>query len=69
MLWAPVNKVRGGGIIMHFIVTERRGRVHNTPASYSGGLGFKSQHWRPAILIEGFRGFSQFFQANVGIVP
>jgi hypothetical protein len=33
------------------------GRVLNTPASYSQGLGFKPQHWRPAILIEVFSWF------------
>jgi hypothetical protein len=47
---------------------EHRGRVLNTPASYSGGPEYKSRLRRPAILIEGFRGFSQSLQANVGIV-
>jgi hypothetical protein len=37
---------------------ERHGKVVTTPASYSGGPGFKSRAWRPEILIEGFRGFS-----------
>jgi hypothetical protein len=36
--------------------TESRGCVVNTPASFSGDPGFKSQ---PAILTEGFCGFSQ----------
>jgi hypothetical protein len=44
--------------------TERRGRVVNTPASYLGGPGVKSRPKRPAILIEVFRGFPQFLQAN-----
>jgi hypothetical protein len=48
--------------------TELRGRVVNTPASYSGGTGYKCRPGRPAILIGGFRGFSQFLQANAGIV-
>jgi hypothetical protein len=37
--------------------TERHGRMANTPASYSGGPGFKSLPRQPAILIEVFRGF------------
>jgi hypothetical protein len=32
--------------------TERRGRVLNTPASYSGGAGFDSRPQPPAILID-----------------
>jgi hypothetical protein len=39
--------------------TEHRGRVVNTPASYSGGPEFKSRPQWPAILIKGFRGFPQ----------
>jgi hypothetical protein len=49
--------------------TELRGRVINTPASYYGGLGFKSRTWRPAFLIEDFRSFLQSLQANAGILP
>jgi hypothetical protein len=37
--------------------TACRGRVVNTPASYSGGPGFKISARRPAILAEVFRGF------------
>jgi hypothetical protein len=36
------------------MITERRGRVVNSPASYSGGPGFKSRSRQPAILIEVF---------------
>jgi hypothetical protein len=39
--------------ILH-VKTKCRGRVVNTPASYSGCPGFKSQPRRPATLIEGF---------------
>jgi hypothetical protein len=35
-------------------MTERRGRVVNTPASYSGRPGFESRLQRTAILIEVF---------------
>jgi hypothetical protein len=41
----------------------------STPASYSGGPGFKSRPLKAAILIEGFRSFPQSLQANTGIVP
>jgi hypothetical protein len=41
------------------IKTERRGRVVNTPASYSSGPVFDSRSRRQAILIEVFRGFPQ----------
>jgi hypothetical protein len=34
--------------------TDRRVRVVNTPASYSGSLGFEFRVRRPAMLIEGF---------------
>jgi hypothetical protein len=44
--------------------TKRRGRVVNTPTSYSGGPGFDYRSRRPAILIEVFRGFPQSLQAN-----
>jgi hypothetical protein len=49
--------------------TERHGRVVNTPTSYSGGPGFKTQSRLPAILIEVFLGFTQPLQSNSGIVP
>jgi hypothetical protein len=55
--------------ILRYIVTERRGRVVNTPTSYSGGPGFDYRPRRSAILTESFRGFSQSLQANSGIVP
>jgi hypothetical protein len=41
----------------------------NTPASYSGGPSFKSRPRRQAHLMEVFRGFSQFLQANAAMVP
>jgi hypothetical protein len=44
--------------------TERRGRVLNIPASYSGGAGFDSRPQPPAILIDIFRSFPQSLQAN-----
>jgi hypothetical protein len=40
-----------------------------TPTSYSGGPGFDSWLQRPTILIEVFRSFPQFLQANAGIAP
>jgi hypothetical protein len=48
--------------------TERRGRVGNTPASYSGDPGFKS---RPGELLSRLRTFMVFFRppANLGMVP
>jgi hypothetical protein len=49
-------------------LSERRCRIVNNPASYSGGTGFKSRPRRTAILIEVFRGFPQSLQANAGIV-
>jgi hypothetical protein len=48
--------------------TERCGQVVNSPASYSGGPGFKSRSQQPAIMIEVFCGFPQF-QANARIIP
>jgi hypothetical protein len=39
------------------ILSERCGRVVDTPASYSGGPGFISWLRRPAFLIEGFSVF------------
>jgi hypothetical protein len=48
--------------------TERRGRVFDTPASYSGGPGLKSRSRRQAILIEVLHGFTQYLQTNSGIV-
>jgi hypothetical protein len=53
----------------HAALTERRGRVVRTPASYSGGPGLKSRPRWPAILSEGFLGFSQSLQANAGLIP
>jgi hypothetical protein len=49
-------------------LTERRGQVGNTTASYSGVPGFKSRLRRLAILIEVLRGFLQSLQANSSIV-
>jgi hypothetical protein len=49
--------------------TERRGRVVNTPASYSWVPSFDSRLRRPAYLTEGFRRFPQFLKENAGIVP
>jgi hypothetical protein len=43
--------------------TERRGRVVNTPASYSGG-----PISAPIPVILSFRGFPQYILANDGIV-
>jgi hypothetical protein len=48
--------------------TERRGRVVNTPASYSGGTGFKSRP-RDRLSWVRFCGFSQSLQARSGIWP
>jgi hypothetical protein len=50
-------------------VTEHRCRIRNIPASYAGGLGFKSRSRQPAILVEVFRSFPQSLEANAGIVP
>jgi hypothetical protein len=50
-------------------MTERCGRVVNTPTYYSGGPGFYSRPWRPAVMIEVFSGFPQSLQANAWIVP
>jgi hypothetical protein len=49
--------------------TERQGRVFNSPASYSWGLGFKSRPQQLAIRIKVFHDFPQSLQANAGIVP
>jgi hypothetical protein len=48
-------------------ITERRGPVVNTPASYVGGPWFKSLPEDRLSL--GFMGFPQSLQANTGIVP
>jgi hypothetical protein len=48
---------------------EPHGRVYNTPASYSGGLGLKSRLGEHAILTEVVRGFPRSFQPNAGIFP
>jgi hypothetical protein len=37
-------------VTLSMIAAERRGRVVNTPASYSGGLGFKYRALRPTVL-------------------
>jgi hypothetical protein len=50
-------------------LTERRGRVVDIPAPYSGGLRFKSRTRQQAILIEVFRGFPQSLQAIDWIIP
>jgi hypothetical protein len=50
-------------------ITERRGRVVNTPVSYSGSPGFKSLVRRLVIPIDVFRGFPQYLLANAGLVP
>jgi hypothetical protein len=50
--------------VLHF-ATERRGRVVNTSYSYSGGPGFNSRPWRPAILIKVINCFPQSMQVNV----
>jgi hypothetical protein len=42
-----------------YTLTQRRGRVINTPASYLGGPGFKCRPLRPAILTDVLRGLSQ----------
>jgi hypothetical protein len=43
------------------------GRKVKTPASYSGGPGFKSQHSDRLSCL--FRSFSHTLQMNAGIVP
>jgi hypothetical protein len=55
--------------IYKHIYIERRGRVVKTPTSHSWSPGFYYWPRRPAILIEGFRGFPQSLQGNSGIVP
>jgi hypothetical protein len=54
---------------MAIYITERRGRVANTAASYSGGHGFKISARKPAILTEVFRVLFQSLQEISGIVP
>jgi hypothetical protein len=44
--------------------TERRGRMFNTPVSYSWDHGFKSQ----AILAQIFRAFPKSLQADAEIM-
>jgi hypothetical protein len=46
----------------------KRSRVAKTPASYSGGTGFKSMPG-DRLPRQIFCGFSQSFQGNAGIVP
>jgi hypothetical protein len=46
------------------LITERRGRVLNTSAYYSGGPEFKSRFRGPTVLTEDFRTFPQSLQAN-----
>jgi hypothetical protein len=48
-------------------VTERRGQVVSTSASYSGGSGLNLGA-KPTILIEIFCGFPQTFQPSARIV-
>jgi hypothetical protein len=64
-----LNKFLCAAVVSPVPRTERHGRVVNTPTSYSGGPGLESRPRRPAILIEGFRGFPQSLQDIVGIVP
>jgi hypothetical protein len=47
-------------------MTERRGQVVNTPASYSGGPGLKSPD---SDYPEGFRDFPQSLPTKADIVP
>jgi hypothetical protein len=54
--------------VVHREVTERLGPVGNTPASYSGGPGFKFRDGDRLSLLRFFRSFSQSLQANAGIV-
>jgi hypothetical protein len=54
-------------LILHHI-TERRGRVVSTPASYSGGPGLKSRPGDRLSWQEAFRDFSQSLQANTEIM-
>jgi hypothetical protein len=49
--------------------TRRRGRFVNTRTSYYEGPGFDPLRRGLDILIEVFRNFSQYFQANAGIGP
>jgi hypothetical protein len=49
------------------MLTESRGRVVNTPASYSGGPAFKSRF--EDRLTDVIRGFTQSFHTNAGVVP
>jgi hypothetical protein len=60
--FCPVNI-----ILPLFHITERRSRVLNTPASYSGGSGFMAS--RPAIMTEVCRGFPQYLQAKIWVAP
>jgi hypothetical protein len=48
------------------LITECRGQVVITPALYSRALGFKS---RPENDYPDYRGISQSYQSNAGIVP
>jgi hypothetical protein len=48
-------------------ITERSGKVVNAHSSYSGVPGFIPPPRQSAMLIEGFRRFTQSLQANAGI--
>jgi hypothetical protein len=62
MLARPLSRmIRRGSTCL---VTERRGRVVNTPVIYSGCPVFKSRPQPLAILIEVFRGFAQSLYVN-----
>jgi hypothetical protein len=50
-------------------VTERRGRVVSTPASYPGYPGSQISAWRPDFVTECFRNCPQSLHINAGIVP
>jgi hypothetical protein len=50
-------------------ITERRSWVVNTPASYSGGHGLKSQSGDQISWLEISRCFPQSLQANTETAP
>jgi hypothetical protein len=51
------------------LLTQRRGRVFNNPASCSGRTFFQISTRSLAILTEGFNGSPQSLKANAGILP
>jgi hypothetical protein len=63
LMGAEVRQIRvEGGLFVNCLTTNR---MVNTPASYSGGCGFK---FLPEDRLWcGFRGFLQSLQANAGI--